>query len=848
MTTANPYQLKSPENNIAKFLIQNRNQQIKLSVVSTKHILTTPTDLIVVSVDTSSQPINKESKQLLNDTLINELKLSTDGGMLVMTKKTGQLKTKSLIACVIWLEEEVPLLYGCLEKCEQESVHKLALSLIGPETTKDWQTNKLIDSHLNTLVDHFAHTPSSIKELLLFNDKQNTLIFNKLISLSRTPNSSISLDTKPITPIQLQVDEPMRLKSNIEVVYSSIIDDSLHCDVIVNSTNSNLNLSNGLVSASILKAAGDSIQTELKTSYPKGLTETANLAVSSAGNLKNKKHIFHCFLPGWSAQNVKIQIKDIIFTLLNETVKLNLKSIAFPAFGSGNLGYPKSEVPKMMFEHVDEYFEEYEPDIKVYFVIFEKDVETVKAFKDYMADIDNGTLNESFKLEGETIDVKDEDEDDVIEMDTSETTPKNFYKNFKSNEKKHECSLDFDSVTVRAYQANITEAQADVIFNPTDSDLHLDGNISKSLAAVWGDQILNELKTVSGRDCVVWTSGGNLKCKKLIHVDVRSGDMKKAIVRALKEVNEKGFTSLTMPVVGTGVMASDVKESIVKILNSIERFVTNEMKTVCKLKQNDVCVYVKDDYMRHFLGEMQKRAKSKDVPTNQSKSLLGSLFSLITAGSSSSAAKPTTPPVATAAAPSHTFKSFVNTPTKQTIEIDDLHMGFKLISDNQDKLNKVKQTLKDIVYDEIKKDEFTNDYLKHLDVKTLTVIESHCNTKHVRLDWNLQLSRVTLTGRLTNINECGKFIMDKITEYTKKEQNKVSAELTAHKIQWEYEKNNKWIAFNIYLNNQIEQKYQRVEKKIDADSTTEILSERDQKFIVDVVSMKQLDKQNRNKR
>ena len=473
--------LKAAENSDKSFCIQNHfsSNKIKLRAVNTQFIQTHQTDLIVVSVDSSVRAVNKESRQLLNDAIVNELIKEIKDDMLLVTRNTGKLKTKNLIACIPedGIDDTVFFLYGCLEKCEQNGVKQLALSLICSDNFKESNANELIDSHLNTLIEYFSDPAitSSIQDIFLFDDKLNNLIANKLNNLSKSTGSSIVLDTSSVLDTAMVEDEPMAFNPNIQVIYSSIIDESLVCDVIVNSTSSNLNLQTGLVSASIYKAAGDQIQNELNASYPKGLTAAANLAVSSAGKLKNKKNIFHCFLPNWSNPNVKIQIKDIIYSLLDETVKRNMKSIAFPAFGSGNLGYPKNEVPKLMFESVNSYFMENEPDIQVYFVIYEKDLETIKAFNDYIDEQDETKMNENEFDFSESIKIEDEYEDEDMVVDESDENI--IYKNFKSNDKKHECSIDFEFLTVRAYVGDITESQNDVIFNPTDKDLHLDGNV-----------------------------------------------------------------------------------------------------------------------------------------------------------------------------------------------------------------------------------------------------------------------------------------------------------------------------------------------------------------------------------
>lgn len=67
----------------------------------------------------------------------------------------------------------------------------------------------------------------------------------------------------------------------------------------------------------------------------------------------------------------------------------NLKSIAFPALGAGNLGYPSNVVATKMFDTVEKYLKT-NPDGSledVRFVIYQMDHETIKVntIQDYFA-------------------------------------------------------------------------------------------------------------------------------------------------------------------------------------------------------------------------------------------------------------------------------------------------------------------------------------------------------------------------------------------------------------------------------------------------------------------------------
>lgn len=69
-------------------------------------------------------------------------------------------------------------------------------------------------------------------------------------------------------------------------------------DVVVNSTSQKLNLTDGLGSKALFKAAGDQIQSEISAKYPDGVV-CGELAISGGHNLYCAL-VFHCFLKRWT--------------------------------------------------------------------------------------------------------------------------------------------------------------------------------------------------------------------------------------------------------------------------------------------------------------------------------------------------------------------------------------------------------------------------------------------------------------------------------------------------------------------------------------------------------------------
>ncbi|XP_036354926.1 protein mono-ADP-ribosyltransferase PARP14-like [Octopus sinensis] len=201
----------------------------------------------------------------------------------------------------------------------------------------------------------------------------------------------------------------------INLMIDSISNVSL--DVIVNSTNKNLELNNGSISKFILLAAGPEIQNECNQRYPQGIS-TSKIAVTKGYNL-NCKNVFHLVLPPWdenSPDSILANLTQIITTCLEKAEGLGAKSLAFPILGAGTLKYPIENLPRTMYEAVKNYSDLNSSQIKVVnFVVYPQDTEIAKLFTEYL----NREKNEGFhSKDDEDIDDED-DEDKEIEYDVS---------------------------------------------------------------------------------------------------------------------------------------------------------------------------------------------------------------------------------------------------------------------------------------------------------------------------------------------------------------------------------------------------------------------------------------------
>jgi O-acetyl-ADP-ribose deacetylase (regulator of RNase III) len=140
--------------------------------------------------------------------------------------------------------------------------------------------------------------------------------------------------------------------TTVRVTYGDIT--QIQADVLVSSDDSFLSMTSG-VSAAILRAGGESIKTEACQHTDLNL---GDVAVTSAGNLA-AKYIFH-------AITIKVEANHLIYaseeSIQLATLKclqladsLQMKTIAFPALGTGVAKFPLEKAAEVMIEILSNY-------------------------------------------------------------------------------------------------------------------------------------------------------------------------------------------------------------------------------------------------------------------------------------------------------------------------------------------------------------------------------------------------------------------------------------------------------------------------------------------------------------
>ncbi|KAK2906309.1 protein mono-ADP-ribosyltransferase PARP9 [Channa argus] len=169
-------------------------------------------------------------------------------------------------------------------------------------------------------------------------------------------------------------------------------------DVIVNTTSAELNLQSGKISNALLKKAGPGIQNELRSVSSSGYVIT-----TKPYNL-HCKEVYHTLCIENGKQSAQTVLYHSVLDCLRRAAMRQHSSIAFPAIGTGGLGFSKKEVAKIMSEAVAEFAKEPRITMSVYFVIFPSDDDTFKAFEQHMTSLQHNTSHSSVRHELESRD------------------------------------------------------------------------------------------------------------------------------------------------------------------------------------------------------------------------------------------------------------------------------------------------------------------------------------------------------------------------------------------------------------------------------------------------------------
>jgi O-acetyl-ADP-ribose deacetylase len=174
----------------------------------------------------------------------------------------------------------------------------------------------------------------------------------------------------------------------------------------------------------------------------------------------------------------------------------------------------------------------------------------------------------------------------------------------------------FRNTNVRIINGDLTLSNVDAIVNAANSDLKHGGGVAGAIVRK-GGQIIQEESNSIGYvpvgNCAL-TNGGNLKAKYVIHaVGPRWGEgnedqkLRNAIKNTLILASEKGFKSISMPAISSGIFGFPKERCAGIVIDEIISFIGNNEAS---LEEINICL-MDGEIINYFDTELERLKEGK---------------------------------------------------------------------------------------------------------------------------------------------------------------------------------------------------------------------------------------------
>ncbi|XP_063081155.1 protein mono-ADP-ribosyltransferase PARP14 isoform X2 [Cavia porcellus] len=699
--------------------------------------------------------------------------------------RAGKLPCRHVIHAVgpKWSESEAPrcvyllkkavensLLLAEKHKCQSIAIPAISSGVFGFPLQRCVET--IVLSIKESL--EFRQVGSTLREIYLVDSSEKTAeafakavetIFKDSLSDSVSKPDTTSLPrgpaAKPVTSQEVAcLTAPGGLK--ILLVKKGVQDATTH--VVVNSIPSDLALNRGPLCQAILEKAGPEIQQELNTAL-QGVAVDVGTVLQTRGYNLQCDHVLHVVAPARGTGDAQKVMKEIIRNCLEITEKLSSRSIAFPAIGTGNLGFPKTEFAELLLSEVLTFSgkKQLRTLQEVQFLLHPSDHESIQAFSHEFARRTSGNLS-----------------DQIPKAEAKQ----DFYGTISSpNLGVHEMKIG--PILFQVASGDITKETADVIVNSTSSTFNLKAGVSRAILECAGQEVEQECAVLGrqGKQEYIITKGGLLMCKNIIHV-VGGNNVKKSVSCVLQETEKLNYSSICLPAIGTGNAGQDHNKVAEAILDAIEDFV--QKGSVQHVKKVKVVIF-QPQLLNVFYANMKNREGSQ---ASQQPSMLSKFFSRLGFSKPQPQEKPL----------------ILEKKTELVV--------FQVCGDSQRCVDQAVQWLKDLITKEQFSYTNTDECLRDFDEKEYKEL----NELQKRLNIIISLDQKRPFMEVSGISRDVMEARDKIEEMIKKarlaREEAKRADCVSEFIEWQYDDNNTPHPFDKITNLQLEDAKKRKNKSI----------------------------------
>ncbi|NXJ83297.1 PAR14 polymerase, partial [Trogon melanurus] len=697
----------------------------------------------------------------------------------------GNLPCKNVIHAVgpVWKKDEAEKCVLLLRQTVQESLQlakkynhrSIALPAISGGIfgfPLELCTYSIVSSVKETLEESMGD--SSLREVHLVDIAQGIIqAFSKAMEElfpDSSPSSSVLQQTSTVQPRKVKSSENSQnfpvvtTKEGLDIVLETGSIEDATTDIVVTSVAKDLLLENGPLAKALLSKAGPMLQRSLKEVGQGRKPEEGSVLKTKGYNL-DCSVVLHAIVPAWSKRQASQKVLgDIITKCLEIAEELSLKSITFPAIGTGNLGFPRSVVAKLLFDKVFEFSSK--NGVKslgeVHILLHPKDTTNIQVSYHVFLPLSPSLLLPSaqglYFFPAASPHISSASEQDVHEM-------------------------TIGSVVFRVAEGDITKEQGDVIVNITNQNFNLKKGVSKAILDGAGKAVEDacaQLASQSNKNYIT-TQAGNLPCKKIIHF-IAQEDIKALVSKVLEECELQQYTSVTFPAIGTGEAGRDpamVADSMIDAITDFAR--ANSAPSVKMIK----VVIFQPHLMSVFHGSMQKR---ESLAKTAAKSLFSKLKSFW---------RPEKP----------SPKVKTKTVLKKKVDV----AVVQICGENKKKVEEAENWLKAAILQEQFQREITDDSILHFGEAESE--ELHILQEKFKIALQLDNNSIRISGIEKDVWIVYAAVKEMIHRVEAAKQEESKAEFLQNFIEWKYFENS-YVPFDSLTNMHLEHAYVAKKKDI----------------------------------
>lgn len=539
-------------------------------------------------------------------------------------------------------------------------------------------------------------------------------------------------------------------------------------DVVVNSIPRDLNLNSGPLSRALLAKAGPNLQKELNAAGQGIAVDVGTILQTSGCNLQCHQ-VLHVVAPSWNngdTSSLKI-MQDIIRKCLEITENLPLNSIAFPAIGTGNLGFPKTVFAELIISEVFKFSSNSQSTAlqEVCFLLHPSDLENIQAFSDEFQRRANGNSISDKIPQAQTTQV----------LYGTVTSPASGVHKMK-----------IGPITFQVATGDIVKEDADVIVNSTTKTFDHKAGVSKAILEKAGQNVELECSRLAQQhnNGYIITDGGALKCKNIIHV-VGGADVKRSVTCVLQECEKRNYSTICLPAIGTGSAHQDPGKVAEAIMDAVEDFIQKGLvRSVKKVK----VVIFQPQIMDVFCANMKKREGSQ-AP---SQSLISKIAS---------------------------FFGFSNQPSPKqkplVLEKKTESATFQVCGENETCVQNAISCLQSLIDKEQSLYTSAEECIKDFDEKEYQELNKLQKDLNISVDLDHQKPLIKVSGISRDVEQARNAVEEMIKTVRSAKEQESRADYITDFVEWQYDDNNTFRSFDKITNLKLEEARKKQGKTVD---------------------------------